>query len=177
MEVDGENIQHWSIGEVIQRARLSSKVPPSLLVMSLVRTFEIPRSGSLGGFGITLRGDSPVYIRSVDFDSNARSVGVRSGDLLLAVNGHDVRYSSKLEALELLKETRHVLQLKVVTGGIHSHQMNTSNAEEEKERKATMFHNKVNTHTRRERKRQTDRHTYTHFFDLKYNMTHRRLDA
>lgn len=148
VEVDGENVQHCSVREVLERARRSEKVPPSLLVVSRVRTFEIPRSRSTGGFGITLRGDSPVYIRSVDFDSPARSAGVRSGDLLLEVNCSDVRYSTKMEALELLKQTGHVLQLKVVAGGLDTHPLlssSSSQADDEKEqqRKAQLFHDKV----------------------------------
>lgn len=148
-EVDGENVQHWSVGEVLERARRSEKVPPGLLVVSRVRTFEIPRSRSSGGFGITLRGDSPVYIRSVDFDSPARAAGVRSGDLLLEVNENDVRYSSKLEALELLKQTRQVLQLRVVAGGLHTHTLTSSTPETweedelQQQRRAQMFHDKV----------------------------------
>ena len=78
--------------QVIDRARCSTKVPPSLVVMSRVRKFELPR-GPEGGFGITLRGDCPVFIRSVDFHSPARAAGMKSGDLLLEVNGDSVRYS------------------------------------------------------------------------------------
>lgn len=148
VEVDGQNVQHCSVGEVLEHARRSRKVPPSLLVVSRVRTFEIPRSRTTGGFGITLRGDSPVYIRSVDFDSPARSAGVRSGDLLLEVNHNDVRYSTKLEALELLKQTGHALQLKVVAGGLHTHPLLSSSPEDEEteqQRKAQLFHDKVRT--------------------------------
>ena len=61
--------------------------------MSRVRKFELPR-GPEGGFGITLRGDCPVFIRSVDFHSPARAAGMKSGDLLLEVNGDSVRYST-----------------------------------------------------------------------------------
>ena len=146
-EVDGEDVRHWSVREVVERARRSIKVPPGLLVVSRVRTFDIPRSKTCVGFGITLRGDSPVYIRSVDFDSPARAAGVRSGDLVLRVNDNDVRYSSKMEALELLKETGPVLQLVVVAGGIHSADrdqlLDAEGTENEKQRKAKVFHDKV----------------------------------
>ncbi len=60
---------------------MAAKVPPSLVVISRVRRFDIPR-GKDGGFGITLRGDNPVFIRSVDFHSPARAAGVRSGQFL-----------------------------------------------------------------------------------------------
>ena len=64
--------------QVITRARRATKVPPSLVVISRVRKFDLPRASD-GGFGITLRGDCPVFIRSVDFHSPARAAGVRSG--------------------------------------------------------------------------------------------------
>ena len=76
--------------QVVDRARCASKVPPSLVVMSRVRQFSIPRDSD-GGFGLTFRGNCPVFVRSVDYPSPARSAGVRSGDLLLEVNWENVR--------------------------------------------------------------------------------------
>ena len=64
------------------------------MVKSHVRLYELPRRHEASeeedledDFGLTLRGDCPVYIRSVDFDSPAHELGLRSGDLLLEVNG------------------------------------------------------------------------------------------
>lgn len=65
------------------------------MVKSHVRLYELPRRQEASeeeedkedDFGLTLRGDCPVYIRSVDFDSPAHELGLRSGDLLLEVNG------------------------------------------------------------------------------------------
>ena len=74
------------------RARRASKVPPSLVVISRVRNFEVPRSRLDGGFGVTFRGNSPVFVRSVDFNSPAHLAGLKSGDLLLELNGNPVRY-------------------------------------------------------------------------------------
>lgn len=99
------------------RARGSTKVPPSLVVISRVRQFLL-RRGQEGGFGITLRGNCPVFIRSVDFLSPARQAGIRSGDLLLEVSGRNVRHSSKLEVLELLRGSGDVLTLMVIAGGL-----------------------------------------------------------
>ncbi len=61
------------------------------MVMSRVRQFSIPRDEE-GGYGLTFRGSSPVFVRSVDYPSSARTAGVRSGDLLLEVNWENVRY-------------------------------------------------------------------------------------
>ena len=116
-ELDGEDARDWSREEVLEAARSAEKVPPSMVVVSRKRTFSIPRARD-GGFGLTLRGDSPVFIRSVDFDSPAREAGLRSGDLLLEVNGEGVRYSSKSHVLELLKRAVHGVTLAVITGGL-----------------------------------------------------------
>ncbi len=59
--------------------------------MSRVRQFSIPRDEE-GGYGLTFRGSSPVFVRSVDYPSSARTAGIRSGDLLLEVNSENVRY-------------------------------------------------------------------------------------
>lgn len=89
-----------------------------VVIGSLLSIISACPASAIGEFGITLRGDNPVYIRTVDFDSFARAVGLRSGDLLLAVNGYDVYNSSEREVLELLKHSEDVLELTVVTGGL-----------------------------------------------------------
>lgn len=117
-ELDGENVQEYGVSELIERAREASKVPPSMVVVSRVRSVEISPSREGGGLGITFRGDAPVFIRTVDFQSSAWNAGVRSGDLLLEVNGREVRHSTKQEVHELLRAARGVpLRLVVVVGG------------------------------------------------------------
>lgn len=59
-----------------------------------------------------------MYIRSVDFDSPARAAGVRSGDMLLEVNGVNVRYFTKLEVLESLEQITDTLRLVVISGSL-----------------------------------------------------------
>jgi C-terminal processing protease CtpA/Prc len=55
-----------------------------------MRKFTV-RKRPEGGFGFTLRGNKPVFVRSVDFDSHAHSAGLRSGDLLVQFNERNVR--------------------------------------------------------------------------------------
>ena len=78
---------------MVQLARQARKVPPSLVVVSRVKNFSFQRARD-GGFGITFTGNRPVFIRSVDFDSPAHSSGLRSGDLLMMMNGKNIRYMS-----------------------------------------------------------------------------------
>ena len=47
-----------------------------------------------GGFGFNLSGNAPVVIRSVDPASPAMGAKLKSGDHILEINGHNVRYSS-----------------------------------------------------------------------------------
>lgn len=143
--------------QVIFRARESAKVPPSLVVISRVRQFRLHRDKE-GGYGITLRGNCPVFIRSVDFLSPARQAGIRSGDLLLEVNGRDVRHSSKLEVLELLRGSGDELSVMVIAGGLDWSPLSTEASlptstltqsqklkNSTKYHKAAEFHNKVDT--------------------------------
>ena len=46
-----------------------------------------------GGFGFTLSGNAPVFIRSVDPYGAAARAGLRAGDYILQLNGLNVRYS------------------------------------------------------------------------------------
>ena len=145
--------------QVLLRARGSAKVPPSLVVISRVRQFRIRRDGA-GGFGLTVRGDCPVFVRSVDVPSPARAAGLRSGDLLLEVGGRSVRQASKSEVLGLLRASGDELALTVVTGGLDwsisappplssapssSSLLSQSRLARNKGRlqRATIFHNKV----------------------------------
>ena len=79
---------------MIHLARQAHKVPPSLVVVSRMKNFSI-RRGPEGGFGITFRGNRPVFIRSVDFNSPAHSAGLRSGDLIMTMDGKNVRLAAK----------------------------------------------------------------------------------
>ena len=136
--------------QVISRAQLSAKVPPSLVVISRVRQFRLPRTAEVG-YGVTLRGNCPVFVRSVDFPSPARQAGVRSGDLLLEVNEKNVRHSSKAEVLELLRGSGGVLVITVIAGGLDWNPLSPETSLTQSRRvrnsakyqKAADFHSKV----------------------------------
>ena len=141
----------------MRRARSSVKVPPSMVVISRVRQFNLRRDSG-GGYGITVRGNGPVFVRSVDVPSPAREAGLRSGDLLLEVNGRNVKEASKLEVLEVLRASGEVLALTVITGGLDWSiaappppplPVSRSRAarNETRYRKAATFHNKVQLQT------------------------------
>lgn len=148
VELNGENVRDCSKQELIQRVRASAKCPPSMVVVSKVKIVTVPRNKE-GGFGITLRGDSPVYIRSVEFSSTARTAGIRSGDLILEVNEENVRYSTKFEVLKLINHTERKLMLVLISGGIHSTittGISRQNTAERRYENAKGFHQQVGSH-------------------------------
>lgn len=58
--------------------------------MPLVVRFVPVYKGS-GGFGFTLSGNAPVFIRSVDRAGAAAMAGLKAGDRLLELNGINIR--------------------------------------------------------------------------------------
>ena len=44
-----------------------------------------------GGFGFSISGNAPVFVRSVDRGSPADNAGLTSGDYILEINEKDVR--------------------------------------------------------------------------------------
>ena len=56
-----------------------------------------------GGFGFTLSGNAPVFIRAVDPSGPAAKAGLRAGDHILELNGLNVRNSTHSQVVRLLK--------------------------------------------------------------------------
>ncbi|KAM4689193.1 rhophilin-1 [Discoglossus pictus] len=57
-----------------------------------------------GGFGFTLRGDSPVLIAGVVPGGCAAQAGVREGCYIVSVNTEDCRWSKHAEVVQMLKD-------------------------------------------------------------------------
>jgi hypothetical protein len=120
MELNSQNVQQLTVDELKFLAQHSSKVPPSLAVISRVKTLEIRLSSSTSSYGFTLRGNGPVFVRKVDVNGPAWTAGLRSGDLVLQVNGEDVQYASKLQAEKVVREVEDCLQMVVIGSGLTS---------------------------------------------------------
>uniref|UniRef100_A0A8C6L0R5 Rhophilin Rho GTPase binding protein 1 n=1 Tax=Nothobranchius furzeri TaxID=105023 RepID=A0A8C6L0R5_NOTFU len=56
-----------------------------------------------GGLGLTLRGDSPVLVAGVVPGGCAEEAGLREGDYIVAVDGHDCKWAKHGEVVHMLK--------------------------------------------------------------------------
>uniref|UniRef100_A0A8D3CDQ4 Rhophilin Rho GTPase binding protein 1 n=1 Tax=Scophthalmus maximus TaxID=52904 RepID=A0A8D3CDQ4_SCOMX len=76
--------------------------------------------GREGGLGLTLRGDSPVLVAGVVPGGCAAEAGLREGDYIVAVDGHDCKWAKHSEVVQMLKGcSDRGAELSVVT--LHSH--------------------------------------------------------
>ncbi|KAJ7382143.1 Delphilin [Desmophyllum pertusum] len=66
-------------------------------------TVRVRREGPGAGFGFTLSGDSPVFIKTVDRGGAADQAGIKSGDHILEINGLNVRGKPHLHVVQLLR--------------------------------------------------------------------------
>ncbi|XP_053571397.1 rhophilin-1 [Bombina bombina] len=57
-----------------------------------------------GGFGFTLRGDSPVLVAGVVPGGCAALAGIKEGCYIVSVSGNDCRWSKHAEVVQLLKD-------------------------------------------------------------------------
>ncbi|XP_060099038.1 rhophilin-1 [Heteronotia binoei] len=78
-----------------------------LSVFSAKNQWQPPRKARLqrgdGGFGFTLRGDSPVLIAGVVAGSCAAEAGLKEGDYIVSISDKDCRWARHSEVVQLLK--------------------------------------------------------------------------
>ena len=115
LEVNGDNVEALTKEQLISVARRSSRIPPSLSVISRIRTFQITRQRG-SGFGFVVCGSGPVYVQRVMKNSPAANVGIYPGDMLLEVNGRHVKKSNKAEVEKLIDNSGYSIQLKLIAG-------------------------------------------------------------
>lgn len=60
------------------------------------------------GYGMKVSGENPVYVDSVKEGGAAHRAGLHAADMILRVNGHNVRYSTHGEVVQLMKATQNV---------------------------------------------------------------------
>ncbi|XP_035663304.1 SH3 and multiple ankyrin repeat domains protein 3-like isoform X3 [Branchiostoma floridae] len=104
-------------------------------VLPLENSYNKPRTAVLKrdqhGFGFVLRGAKTLnpnvpftptlahpalqYMESIDPNSVAERAGLKKGDFLLQINGEDVRRFTHAQVVELIRESRDVVVMTVVT--------------------------------------------------------------
>lgn len=60
------------------------------------------------GYGMKVSGENPVFVDSVKEGGAANRAGLHAADMILRVNGHNVRYSTHAEVVQLMKATQNV---------------------------------------------------------------------
>lgn len=60
------------------------------------------------GYGMKVSGENPVFVDSVKDGGAAHRAGLNAADMILRVNGQNVRYSSHAEVVQLMKATQNV---------------------------------------------------------------------
>jgi Rho guanine nucleotide exchange factor 12 len=55
------------------------------------------------GYGMKVSGDNPVYVESVKHGGAAQKAGLIAGDMILKVNGVDVKFSTHTQVVQLIK--------------------------------------------------------------------------
>lgn len=60
------------------------------------------------GYGMKVSGENPVFVDSVKDGGAAHRAGLHAADMILRVNGHNVRYSTHAEVVQHMKATQNV---------------------------------------------------------------------
>lgn len=76
-----------------------------------VRTVEISRGKN--GFGFTISGQAPCILSCIVTGSPAEKAGLRPGDFLIAVNGHNVSKAPHDDVVRLIGNSNGVLKLQI----------------------------------------------------------------
>uniref|UniRef100_A0A1A7WIA4 Rhophilin, Rho GTPase binding protein 1 n=3 Tax=Iconisemion striatum TaxID=60296 RepID=A0A1A7WIA4_9TELE len=77
-----------------------------------------------GGLGLTLRGDSPVLVAGVVPGGCAEEAGLKEGDYIVAVDGHDCKWAKHGEVVHMLKScSDRGVEISVVTLNSHDTQV------------------------------------------------------
>lgn len=114
LEVNGENVQGLSKEEITLLAKRSRTVPPALAVISRIRTFDLRRRR--GRFGFAVRGQGPVFIAEIEANSPAQNVGIRPGDLVLRINGVNLRHMNEHEVGQMIDSCGPTISLVLIAG-------------------------------------------------------------
>ncbi|XP_022095372.1 delphilin-like isoform X6 [Acanthaster planci] len=115
VELNGTNVTQRTAQDIQAMARQCPTVPPSIVVVSCVKTVEIVRD-SKGRFGMTVVGAGPVYVEVVQPHSAASRGGLRPGDMILEINGLPIRHS---DDTKVFVQGSNKLRMLIIPGAGH----------------------------------------------------------
>lgn len=140
LELNGENVQGLNKEQITLLAKRSMRIPPAIAVISRIRTFDLRRRR--GRFGFTLRGKGPVYVYDVENKSPAYNVGMRSGDLVLKIDGVNVRHANADQVQQIVEACGPTISV-VLIAGSHSITDKSSSSTSSRYRQARDFYVQV----------------------------------
>lgn len=72
------------------------------------RILELVINKDRNGYGMKVSGENPVFVDSVKEGGAAYRAGLQASDMILRVNGINVRYSTHAEVVQHMKATQNV---------------------------------------------------------------------
>lgn len=115
VELQNENVAALSGDAVKALARQCSNVPPSIVVVSCVKTCELLQDKN-GKFGMGLIGGGPVFIETVEKGGPAEMVGLSGGDMVLEMNGLPIKHCDDAKLFSGSKK----LKMLIIPGAGHT---------------------------------------------------------
>ncbi|XP_038064634.1 delphilin-like isoform X2 [Patiria miniata] len=115
VELNGTTVTQRGAQDIQAMARQCPTVPPSIVVVSCVKTVEIVRDPK-GRFGMTVIGAGPVYVEVVQPHGAAARGGLRPGDMVLEINGLPIRHS---DDTKVFVQGSNKLRMLIIPGAGH----------------------------------------------------------
>jgi membrane-associated protease RseP (regulator of RpoE activity) len=105
IELDNKDVSRMSAEAIKLRALKSRNIPPPISVQSFCQVAELvsidnfPGASKTNGFGLTVRGDSPVVADYVVDSSPAYIAGIRAGDFIVEANQKQMQFSEEMNRI------------------------------------------------------------------------------
>ncbi|XP_033122090.1 uncharacterized protein LOC117121094 isoform X4 [Anneissia japonica] len=115
VELHNHNVTQMSAEGIKALARQCPNVPPSIVVVSCVRQCDVVRDPD-GRYGMTLIGGGPVYVEIVETNSPAHFAGLKTGDMVLEINGTLIKHS---DDAKIFVSGGRKLNIKIIPGAGH----------------------------------------------------------
>jgi hypothetical protein len=79
-------------------------------------------------FGFTLHRQNILYVKSIEQGSSADTCGIRRGDIILELNGHDTKYLSISEIKDIIDQSKQDRKLEILLIDINGYRYSLKHA-------------------------------------------------